>query len=443
MTAEIAIMNKEAIALAADSAVTMGQEGEWEQKVFTSANKLFTLSKYYPVGIMVYGRASFMGVPWETIIKIYRGNLGKRKVDTLKEYADDFIAFLNNGNPLFPEEQQKEYLYGNTFSYFALIIKGEIRKKVQSIIDEEGEITDTQIKQMTSGVIKKHYDKWENAETLPSIPKTHVEDIINKYGDIINKAREEVFEELPISSVSLTQLRRIAASLFSKDIFPANISGVVIAGFGEEETFPSLKSFDIEGIVDNKLKHKEQYSAGISFKTIARIIPFAQKEMVHIFMEGVAPGLQNYIEDDLSKIFEKYPEIIVESIEKFDDKEKRALLKKLKQVSNSIFKAYRKRVTSYTKDNCVDPIMKVVAGLPKDELAMMAETLVNLTSFKRKVALGSETVAGPVDVAVISKGDGFIWIKRKHYFESELNPQFFAKYYKEEENERKEERSKR
>ncbi len=62
----------------------------------------------------------------------------------------------------------------------------------------------------------------------------------------------------------------------------------------------------------------------------------------------------------------------------------------------------------------------------------MAETLVNLTSFARKVKLGSETVGGPIDVAVISKGDGFIWIKRKHYFKQELNPQFFAKYYKEE-----------
>ena len=51
MTAEIAILNREAVALAADSAVTMiGSSGE---KIFTSANKLFTLSKYHPVGIIV------------------------------------------------------------------------------------------------------------------------------------------------------------------------------------------------------------------------------------------------------------------------------------------------------------------------------------------------------------------------------------------------------
>ena len=70
MTAEIAILNKEAIALASDSAVTI--MGDSSPKIFTSANKLFSLSKYQPVGIMLYQNASFMGIPWEVIIKIYR-----------------------------------------------------------------------------------------------------------------------------------------------------------------------------------------------------------------------------------------------------------------------------------------------------------------------------------------------------------------------------------
>lgn len=43
---------------------------------------------------------------------------------------------------------------------------------------------------------------------------------------------------------------------------------------------------------------------------------------------------------------------------------------------------------------------------------------------------GEETVGGPVDVAVISKGDGFVWINRKHYFKPELNTQFFNNYFK-------------
>ena len=59
--------------------------GKAGQKIFTSANKLFALSKYHPVGIMVYGNAIFMGVPWETIIKIYRNKLGKKKFDIIKQ----------------------------------------------------------------------------------------------------------------------------------------------------------------------------------------------------------------------------------------------------------------------------------------------------------------------------------------------------------------------
>jgi len=212
MTAEIAIMNKEGIAIAADSAVTLREERG--QKIFTSANKIFALSKYHPAGIMIYGSANFMGGSWETIIKIYRSKLGEKEFDTLKEYANDFIDFLGRENQLFPESVQEKYVKETVYGYFSFI--------------------------------------------------------------------------------------------------------------------------------------------------------------------------RNQI--------------------------------------------------NYRRKNYVDPVMKVVAMLPKDELAAMAESLVNLTSFKRKVSLQAETVAVPIDVAVISKGDGFIWIKRKHYFSGEMNPQFFANYYREAKN---------
>lgn len=78
----------------------------------------------------------------------------------------------------------------------------------------------------------------------------------------------------------------------------------------------------------------------------------------------------------------------------------------------------------------VGPVIDIVADLPKEDLATMAESLVNLTSFKRRISREAETVGGPIDEAVISKGDGFIWIKRKHYFSRDLNPYFFANYYR-------------
>lgn len=92
MTAEIGVLNKNGVALAADSAVTITNKDI--VKVLNSANKLFNLSNYHPVGIMIYGNGDYMGIPWEIIIKEYREYLGRKPFDTLEGYCNDFFEFL-------------------------------------------------------------------------------------------------------------------------------------------------------------------------------------------------------------------------------------------------------------------------------------------------------------------------------------------------------------
>ena len=438
MTAEIAIMNKTAVALATDSAVTIEHIGEQigDKKVYNSANKLFALSKYYPIGIMLYGSANFMGIPWETIIKIYRNKLGKQKFDALKEYADNFIDFLDNGNLLFPDSEQEKYLRDTISGYFYHQIKEEIFEEVRSTIDNEGRIEDSRIEQITSDVIERHHDHWNAVDLLPTIPKTHIKDIISKYGSIIDEVKNEMFEKLPISKKSSEQLNEICASLFSKNLFSSSKSGIVIAGFGEKDVFPVLKSFLLDGIVNNRLKYIEEYKTEINSDSSALISAFAQSEMVMAFMNGIDPDYRRHNENYLSEIFDKYPGIIVKRIPNLSESKRNALKENLKQESDRLLKEYQELEEKYRIQNHVKPIINMVAVLPKDELAVMAESFVHLTSFKRKITMGAETVSEPIDVAVISKGDGFVWIKRKHYFKPELNPHFFSNYYRDDDHEK-------
>ena len=153
--------------------------------------------------------------------------------------------------------------------------------------------------------------------------------------------------------------------------------------------------------------------------------------MVYTFMSGVDPDYSIIEEEYLAQIFNEYPEVVVENLDRYNDEEKDLLVDELIAINTEMFADLREKLTKLRHKMYIDPVMSVVSILPKDELALMAESLVNLTSFKRRVTLERETVGGPIDVAVISKGDGFIWIKRKHYFKGELNPQFFANYYKE------------
>ena len=95
-----------------------------------------------------------------------------------------------------------------------------------------------------------------------------------------------------------------------------------------------------------------------------------------------------------------------------------------------LLRGFFEQFGEHLRDEQAHPVLRMVTVLPKDELAAMAEALVNLTAFKRKITESMETVGGPIDVAVISKGDGFIWVKRKHYFPAELNQHFFATYFR-------------
>lgn len=60
-------------------------------------------------------------------------------------------------------------------------------------------------------------------------------------------------------------------------------------------------------------------------------------------------------------------------------------------------------------------------AMPFPDAIALAKFMVETTSGYTHFNLGPDTVGGPVEVAGISLHEGFKWIKRKHYFSSELN----------------------
>jgi hypothetical protein len=429
MTAEIAIMNKMGIALAADSAVTIEDANKGDlKKIYNTANKLFMLSKHHPVGIMIYGSAQLLRVPWETIIKVYRKKLGKKVFGTLQEYSSDFTKYLNN---FFSVADQESYFYLSVAGFFYNYIYSEIDEKIEETTHEKGEINQDEITNIAKEVVNKHYKEINATEILTCFPKNFLSKISRKYKKVLDRVIDDVFEELPFDSDTIHTLREVGFLLCVKDVFVGGTSGVVIAGFGNNEIFPALYSLNVDGVINGYLKYKTRSDAIINESNEATIVPFAQQEMVYTFMEGVDPNYNELIEGYLERFFEQYPQTLVEglSVTGLTDKQKKAVLETLLAHSKKSLKKFNDDLLQYRRENYIEPIISNVASLPKDELAAMAESLVNLTSFKRRVSMDNETVGGPIDVAVISKGDGFVWIKRKHYFSPELNHHFFSNYF--------------
>lgn len=430
MTAEITIMNKQAVAMAADSAVTVRSSNSNSSlpKIYNTANKLFALSKYQPVGIMIYGNGTLLGIPWESIIKSYRKYLGKEYFTSLVEYGEDFLSYIATMSYV-SENDKKQYF----LTMYQLYLKSVVISSIDKIIKEKSQknsLPESEILKIVDKQINEYYNELREKKYLLKFNDKNLEKILKLYDEDINDVINNIFEKIKLNDKQLQKLRLLSGYLFSKDIFPDKISGIVIAGFGENEIFPTTIEYVIETVIDSKVKYKEIRQNSITSEISAAIMPFAQHEMVDMFMTGIDPVFESQINIYLDTVLKKYPENIVNAFGKLSKTEKEEMTEKLIKAGNKLYTNFSKSIQSYSHKHYITPIINSVSSLPKPELAEMAEALVNLTSFKRRMSKDVETVGGPTDVAIISKGDGFVWIKRKHYFDSNLNHQFKENYFR-------------
>ena len=214
MTAEVAVINKSAVGIAADSARTIksiGSNNSPPQKIFNTANKVFALSKYAPLGIMVYNAADLGGVPWETLIKMYREHLKQKKFDYLDHYVDDLFEFLCNNETLFNEEQIKDNLFFYLLNFFS-----HLSQEIDS-------------NQNVRAVFDKHIEKMEKAEFAVSFDESDTK-LSQDYKTVVDKAANRVFESAKIKNIK-RKYRRLAALAITKETRLGSYSGVVITSY--------------------------------------------------------------------------------------------------------------------------------------------------------------------------------------------------------------------
>ncbi len=415
MTAEIAIMNKSGLALAADSKVTIGAG----IKAFDTVTKIFSLSRIHPVALMVWGNPDFMEYPIEIICKEYRSRKRIANESTLLKWADDFVSFLINFSSHDDEFKHRNMRYVLT-SWFEDVRQNSIvlarRGGVPTTSSEFIPIIDGQMKAMFEIVTK--------AEDF--IAEADVEAFIDKFWPTIAQVSNESVGHYGNEELSKTATLFAMAVVLKKFWSPASM-GFVIAGYGEKDMFPGLVEFESDGLIGDALKIKREKLIQVSRNMRGLIQPFAQSDMVHRFMDGADPEYASFADTLFRK---SMVESCLAVLDEFgDDRHKTETVRDVIRtaMSKSADEALKIR-GKFCRDNFSDPIINMVMMLPKDELPHLAESLVALTSLKRHVSHDAETVGGPIDVALLSKGDGLIWIKRKHYFSAELNPQFTAKY---------------
>lgn len=410
MTAEVVIMNQGAVAMAADSAVTI-RLPNGDKKIYNSANKLFALSKYHPVGIMVFNNAKLLGLDWEIIIKQYRKQLQRRKFNTIHDYYENFIEYLN-GESIFSNEVKRQSIVSDIKGIINMLAT-EFGKKTAEAEKIGKKLSTEEGKQLLKETLFEILESVKDDTILNCTYEQFVEKYNSNIEDILASDVANIDEALK------ELVKKCCYHVLSSPANTIHYTGVVIAGYGEEQLFPAMTVFLISGLGEGFTLSSIMKEYAISFDKKGILVPFAQSEMISSFMDGIDPEFNKFVFEQLEIIFTEITSIIPLAQSQIND----------------IYEAFKDTLKTCKQKYFVSPIVGIIESLPKNDLAEMAESLVNLTAFKRHVSPDAETVGGPTDVAIISKTDGFIWKKRKHYFDPALNQQFFEKYYMEECNE--------
>ena len=394
-------MNKHAVAIAADSAVTLGGG----KKVLNSANKLFSLSKHHPVAIAIYGNSELVGTPWEIIIKEYRKNLKDTSFPHLSDYVDDFFDFI----------KKKQYYCFDTkeaLLFLKQFIIGFCYDLRQNVAPEQL----TQFFLNFCNNTNPNYLDGFTDHTRNFIFKNASKELDAGIGELINAGL----------TLDPNEAKSLLVNLLTKGIPPIGSSGLVFTGYGEDEIYPSIFSCEVGCIIDGVLAVQRQLPAQISNKNDASICPFAQTDVMHTILSGISPQVRSIYANSLRTTIQSFTKQLAKTVKPNDPN----LAKQIQGISIEPFVQSFMNLSQQAQNvQYTAPFVNSVAGLEKEDLSDFAESLITLTSLKRKVSPDQETVGGPIDVMVISKGDGIIWMKRKHYFDAGKNHHFFSNYF--------------
>ncbi|WP_139139121.1 hypothetical protein [Sphingobium phenoxybenzoativorans] len=428
MTAEIAILNKTAVALAADSAVTISA-GSNQEKIYDSADKLFELCSLDAIGAMVNGGMHFVQIPLAVLIKKFRAK--NDSFGRVTDAAEALLVYLNSFAETASAEVQKQD-FGNILRPILNVVKSRFDDRyLNRYFGDEGGISqeyagedgyararsDTLREQLA--VMRSYLESQPAAEFIGNAVPA-VDDVLAVW---VLEFAKSILPDL--DAIHMEDAGIICRLALERNTPFQPSTGLVIAGYGRDDLFPTLVSFELLGAPCGCLKFARANLVDIDRDgDRARVIPFAQREMVERFLYGLDESIQRDVSNFCRGAVPRISESILAHLEMAAE-EKAALASVAEEAEAAFLDGLKQDSFEAIRQQSRTEIEDMVEFMPKPEMARMAEALVNLTSIKRRVTRGMETVGGPIDVAVISQAEGFVWVKRKHYFPPELNSRFF------------------
>lgn len=407
MTSEIAVMNQRAVALAADFAVTLIAGGT--VVVRNEQKKLFNLIEGQPIGLMFFGVADMLGHPWDQLIEHYQKKVKPQAFAHVADYAVSFVAALDHLEEFFPKNRQKDdykrllaSVYRYVFNYAQYLRDGA---------GQEG--GDTAILEAAIEQVWRDYQFKPDGTPRPDLscfPPEFGRKVLSEHGELINELITYGFAQFGLSKIAQQRLQDIGMFCVVKDLFLEDVTGLVFAGFGTEDRYPSVVTYFASAIVCGIVKRAEAGRDVIDTEQRSKICVFADSEVTNAFIRGIDFNLERRLYGGFRMLMHGLVDQVIGAFTAADPATREGVRERFqKDLVPRTFEAFYRAMSDYQQQAFINPVLHVLEIAGRNELAETARELVSLNVFKKRIMAQKETVGGAIDVAVISRDGGFQW----------------------------------
>jgi len=421
MTTVVGILNKRGVAIAADSAVTRNRRDR-DSKCTKNGNKMIRLCEAVPVSVMLTGNNEFLGTPWEVIIRQYRTRRGKEKHPTVKAAAEDFMRFVADSAAFWTEPDHVADNVKRT-------VRNIFRKAVGEMMTDQNERKEDGSLKRPAAFVKAFTKNCKELQRnaleygrCPQFEEYTLEEFCKAASGIVDgflsrySFEEETLEKERTYPNSVLEALKPVIMETAKVLIGTRNTGpscaiLVFTGYGCNQEYPSLVAAAVNEGIDRRVNYniQEKDVIEISDKRPVAICPYAQDDVIEALLNGVDKDWKDRADSEFKKSL--YPRFrSTEEVPGYKLNRYAASLE-----TEDLKTDFKRSTAKMIKKNRRE-WEKALEQYDLRSMAELAECLVDLTGFQRILTFEQEGVGGPVDLAVISKSDGFQWLSRKSWY---------------------------
>jgi hypothetical protein len=169
------------------------------------------------------------------------------------------------------------------------------------------------VTRMFLGLLKEQIAHLKSLPTMPQYRSIQYRLLNNRYKKEFDDNKNFHFRGRRFSRALIESLREYAGLLLIKPDFRLSNSGLIFAGFGDDEIFPAMQCMVCAGRFFGHLKLVAQPYTAVTSKELESVYirPFAQGEMVYRFMEGIDQSYSTYLKDGINQLMKRLSENLI------------------------------------------------------------------------------------------------------------------------------------